>query len=79
MDYLRSDYQHLVPFVPIPVAQKFANFTADMLWAEPDISNAASLMRYVYENQREVNELAGRGAYYLKIEYSLDAIGPGFA
>jgi len=75
MDYLQSDYQHMVPYVPISVAQNFANFTTNMLWAEPDISHAAFLMRYVYENQAEVIELAARGADYLKTKYSLDAIG----
>ena len=61
----------------VPVAQKFvySDRFQNMLWADPDIHHAASLMRCVYDNRREALHRAWRGAELLRVQYSLDAIG----
>jgi hypothetical protein len=64
-----------IPYSLAPVSQRFVNFTSNMLWAEPDISHAASLMRYVYNNRQEALERARSGAELLKHKYSLGVIG----
>ncbi len=74
-DYLAAAYHNLVRYTLTPVTQKFAHFNQDMLWADPDISHAASLMRHVYENQKQTLSRAAEGARLLKCKYSLDKIG----
>src|ERR1700691_5452768 len=78
-DYLTSEFHNLVNYRLAQVAKRGLRFSPDMLWAEPDLSHAACLMRYVYENQREALERAQRGASRLRQEYSLDRVGEAAA
>lgn len=57
-DYLHPDYSWLVDYNLIPVIDKNAphSYGSDQKWAEPNVKQAASYMRYVYEHRDEARE-----------------------
>jgi hypothetical protein len=44
---------YLVPWTRVAVGQDAEGYSPDATWAEPDVVEAARLMRHVYENQAE--------------------------
>ena len=46
-----------------------------MTWGEPDVTEAATALRWVYENREEARADAVRAAVALREEYSLRRIG----
>jgi glycosyltransferase involved in cell wall biosynthesis len=81
-DYLNPAFHNLVNCTLSNVEQQsthFAFFNPDMMWAEPDISHAASLMRHVYYNRQVSLERARSGAELLHQKYSLRAVGQSAA
>jgi glycosyltransferase involved in cell wall biosynthesis len=75
IDYLDADHHYLVPYRLVSVAHEYMDFKDDMVWADPDVSQATSLMRYVYEHREEARSRAKDGARLLNQKYSLDNIG----
>jgi glycosyltransferase involved in cell wall biosynthesis len=75
LDYLTSEFHNLVDYHLTPVAQKYMNFDSEMLWAQPDLSHASALMRYVYESPEEASAQAKKGVAFLQQKYSLERIG----
>jgi glycosyltransferase involved in cell wall biosynthesis len=74
-EYLDPAFQNLVRYRLAPVKQRFQFFEEGMMWADPDLEHAASLMRYVYENRDEARRRAAQGARELHQAYSLEAVG----
>ena len=75
LDYLDEKHHCLVRYRLVPVRQKYAYFSQDMLWADPDISHAAQFMRYVYENRKEASWRAKNAAGALRDRFSAHAVG----
>jgi glycosyltransferase involved in cell wall biosynthesis len=79
LDYLDPRYHRLVRSELTPAIQRnqIANFafTPDMSWAEPDVLDAAALMRDVYEHRQHAVEQAKEGAHLLQKKYAPDVIG----
>jgi len=75
LDYLDAEHHNLVRYRLVPVTQKYVYFSQDMLWADPDISHAAELMRYVYENREEALCRAKSVAGALRDKFSAHAVG----
>jgi glycosyltransferase involved in cell wall biosynthesis len=74
-DYLDDEFHYLVKYSLTPVTQKYEFFSPEMLWAEPDISHAATLMRRVYCGRAEAEERARTAAPLLRRKFSIDAVG----
>jgi glycosyltransferase involved in cell wall biosynthesis len=74
-DYLTPEFHSLVDCHPTNVTRRDERFNPDMLWATPDLSHAASLMRYIYENSSDASERARLGAFQLRDKYSLARVG----
>jgi glycosyltransferase involved in cell wall biosynthesis len=74
-DYLDSRYHNLVDYTMVPVLARFLNFDPGMEWADPDLREAAALMRYVRTNHPDASRRAIAGSQLLKTRYSIDAIG----
>ena len=75
LDYLDEEHHNLVRYQLVPVTQKYGYFNEDMLWADPDISHAARLMRYVYEHRQEALRRAESAASSLRDKFSVHAVG----
>lgn len=79
MDYLDERYHRLVGYQMTATSQKghTANFalTSEMSWAAPDVAQAASLMREVFENREQAAEQAAAGTIRLRQKYALEPVG----
>jgi glycosyltransferase involved in cell wall biosynthesis len=78
-DYLTPEFHSLVDCHPTNVTKRDERFNPDMLWAAPDLSHAAYLMRYIYENPSDAFERARMGALQLRDKYSLARVGEAAA
>jgi glycosyltransferase involved in cell wall biosynthesis len=61
MDFMNSENSLMVPSSQVAVGEGAEGYSPHATWVEPDISVAASHMRYVYENQQEAREMGERG------------------
>ena len=61
LDFMNSDNSLLVPSVRVAVGEGAEGYSPRAMWVEPDISVAASHMRYAYENQQQAREMGARG------------------
>ena len=75
LDYLDAEHHNLVRYQLAPVTQKYGYFNEDMLWADPDVSHAARLMRYVYEHRQESLRRAEIAAGVMRDNFSVAAVG----
>ena len=53
VDFMDDSNSYLVPWTRVAVGQGAEGYSPDATWAEPDVVEAARLMRHVYENQAE--------------------------
>jgi glycosyltransferase involved in cell wall biosynthesis len=63
MEYMSDENAYLVDYKLAPVGEGHSPYPADGVWAEPDLHQAATLMRRVFENREEAQkrgELARR-------------------
>ena len=61
MDFMRPGNSLLVPGTRVLVGDGAEGYPPTATWMEPDISQAARYMRYVYENQQEALEMGKCG------------------
>jgi glycosyltransferase involved in cell wall biosynthesis len=53
VDFMDDSNSYLVPWTRVAVGKGAEGYSPDATWAEPDVVEAARLMRHVYENQAE--------------------------
>ena len=53
LDFMTEDNSYLVKWQPTLVGEDVWNYPATGRWAEPDLADAARLMRHVYEHREE--------------------------
>jgi ADP-heptose:LPS heptosyltransferase/glycosyltransferase involved in cell wall biosynthesis/2-polyprenyl-3-methyl-5-hydroxy-6-metoxy-1,4-benzoquinol methylase len=75
LDYLDQEHHQLVPYRLTPVCQPYLYYHRRMKWAEPDATQAASRLRWVFENREAARQKASDGASKLRGRYSLEEIG----
>jgi len=79
MDYLDARCHRLVRAELAPLGRHYAgprfSFNNEMLWHEPDVEHAATLMREVFEQRDEARRQALAGAALLRTRYASDVIG----
>ena len=57
VDFMDDSNSYLVPWTRVSVGQGAEGYSPDATWAEPDVVEAARLMRHVYENQAEAEQI----------------------
>jgi len=64
MDFMTPSNSYLVKYSLTEIDRDYGPYKKGMVWAEPDIDDAARLMRYVYENQDEARCVGAIAANY---------------
>jgi hypothetical protein len=72
LTFMDDENSYLVPHGIATVPQDTPPYPAGALWAEPNVADAARLMRHVYENQDEAHERGERGRQTILTQHSLD-------
>jgi glycosyltransferase involved in cell wall biosynthesis len=72
LTFMDDENSYLVPHGTATVPENAAPYPAGAVWAEPDIGEAARLMRHVYENQDEARERGEKGRQTILTQHSLD-------
>jgi glycosyltransferase involved in cell wall biosynthesis len=75
LEYLNPQEHHLVEYELSPVHQPYLYYHPRMRWAEPKLTQAAELVRWVYDNRESAKEQAGKASERIQQAYSLDAVG----
>lgn len=75
LDFLDPTRHKLVPCRDQAVQEPYFLFTRDMRWGEPDLSAAATALRWVYEHREQARADAEAAAPILRATYSLERIG----
>lgn len=76
LDYLDKRWHNFVQYNPTPVTQTL-NETYDigMMWAEPDVEQAARYLRAIYKDQQAARKKAAVGAGQITGDFSLERVG----
>jgi glycosyltransferase involved in cell wall biosynthesis len=61
LDFMNSSNAYVVPGVQVEVGPGAEGYSPEAMWMEPNVSEAAKYMRYVYENQAEAAQKGLRG------------------
>jgi glycosyltransferase involved in cell wall biosynthesis len=75
LDYLASGVARLVPFTLAPVRQRYVYYAPQMRWAEPDVDEAARLMREVRTDKAPALERAAASAPAIRDAHSIERVG----
>jgi glycosyltransferase involved in cell wall biosynthesis len=78
-DFLDPHGAFLVPFEPVPIGPGNEPYPADGEWAEPDLEEAARLMRAVLDDPEEAARRARRGREVLLREHAPTAAARAMA
>ncbi len=61
MDFMREDNSFLVRYKSVKLEKDYGPYKKGCVWAEPDLEQAAELMRHVYEHRQATASVAARG------------------
>ena len=75
LDFMTEENSYLVPFSMVEIGPDAGPYPADKEWAEPDLDQAAALMREVVENPRVAAERGTRAAEDIRRTHSPEAAG----
>lgn len=59
--FMKANNSFLVNYKLIPIEQDHGPYKRGFVWADPDLDHAAELMRFVYENREQAQEVGRRG------------------
>jgi glycosyltransferase involved in cell wall biosynthesis len=71
--FMNEGNSYLVPYSLTELEDDVGSYPAGSIWAEPDLDEAARLMRRVVENPEEARERGERGRKTIEEEHSLEA------
>jgi glycosyltransferase involved in cell wall biosynthesis len=71
LDFMSTENSLLVDYRMTQLEEEAGSYERGTRWAEPDVENAANLMRWVYEHRAEAKAIGARGA--ANVRKSLDA------
>lgn len=74
-DFMTQENSWRVPYTLVPIGPDAAPYPPDGTWAEPDVGEAARLMRHVFEHPEEAAERARQGARDMRARFSAEAAG----
>lgn len=75
MDFMNSKNSFPVKYEVTKIKETIGPYQKGMLWAEPDINDAARKMKYVFENQIKSKKVAQVGQNYVQTYLSAEHIG----
>jgi glycosyltransferase involved in cell wall biosynthesis len=75
VDFMDNSNSYLVPWTRVAVGQDAEGYSPDATWAEPDVVEAARLMRHVYENQAEAAQIGQKAQADILNRFSEAASG----
>jgi glycosyltransferase involved in cell wall biosynthesis len=75
VDFMDNSNSYLVPWTRVAVGQDAEGYSPDATWAEPDVVEAARLMRHVYENQAEAAQIGHKAQADILNRFSEAASG----
>ena len=75
MDFMTEDNSYPVNYRLVPLARDYPPYKSGELWAEPDIEQAAALMRRVYENRGEAEAKGKTARTTIESLYSPAVVG----
>lgn len=73
LDFMTAGNGYLVPHTMAPIGDEAPPYPPEGEWAEPDLAQAAQLMREVYENPKQAAERGRRAAADIRRSHSLEA------
>jgi glycosyltransferase involved in cell wall biosynthesis/SAM-dependent methyltransferase len=73
--FMDESNSYLVSYEPAPVPTDAGPYLEGATWADPDVQDAARLMREVVENPDEANERAERGRATIEKDFSVERAG----
>lgn len=74
-DFMDPGNSYPVPYRMVPIGEGAAPYPADGEWAEPDVGEAAQLLRRVFEDREEAAARGARAAADIRERYSAAAAG----
>jgi len=75
MDYTNVNNSFPVKYRLVELEEDHKMYSKGSMWAEPDLSHASGLMRFVFENRSLAGETAEKGRHYIHTHYSPEAVG----
>jgi O-antigen biosynthesis protein len=74
-DFTNTTNSFLVKYKLIELDRDFGPYKKGNVWADPDIEDAAYLMRYVYENREFAKEMGERGSQFIRSYFNSKVTG----
>ena len=74
LEFASADNSYLVDYEPVEVGHGHSPYGASDHWAEPNVEQAAELMRHVFENRDEALDRAAQAAAEIRSEHSPEAV-----
>jgi ADP-heptose:LPS heptosyltransferase/glycosyltransferase involved in cell wall biosynthesis len=75
LEYLDAGYHQLVRCALAPVRQPYMYYHPRMKWAQPDLDDAVSRLRWVYEHREQAGAAAREAALRIRRRFSLEVVG----
>lgn len=75
LDFMNSANSYLVNYHLVEIPETYGPYEKGWTWAEQDDYHAAHLMRKVYENREEAQEIAQQGRKHIIAHLNLSAVG----
>jgi glycosyltransferase involved in cell wall biosynthesis len=75
LDFLSDANSFIVPGVRTKVGDGAEGYSREAMWMEPNVTEAAKYMRYVYENQAEAAQKGLRGQADILSSFDVDSCG----
>jgi glycosyltransferase involved in cell wall biosynthesis len=75
LEFMDNDNSYLVPFTLGETRKTSRPYPAGLKWAEPDLDEAARLMRHVYENPTEARKKGAQGKMRIRKDHSPQRTG----
>lgn len=75
MDFMTSGNSYPVDYDLVPIGEGAAPYDPEGIWAEPDLEDAASLLRHVFEHRDEAAAKGAKGREDVRAVHSPDAVG----
>jgi glycosyltransferase involved in cell wall biosynthesis len=72
LEFMGDDSSYLVPFTPATLDESVGPYPAGTVWADPDLDEAARLIRHVVEHPDEARERGLRGKAAVEERQSLE-------
>ena len=75
LDFMTPENSYLVGYELVPIGPGSEPYPPGAEWAQPDVEQAAGLMRHVFENRAEAHERGERAAADIRASHGLEAAG----